>query len=99
MNKVFVREYSGRADLNEITRKLTLQHAVLMAAKVHVVVGPLCSEVCSTRIVLVVADAAIARNAAVHFVVDKRPKILIYMSIFKAIVAAFLVARHDCHVL
>ncbi len=91
MNEVFVGKHAGRADLYEITRELALEDAVFMTSKVNMVVCTQCSEVGPARVVLVITDAAIAGDAAIHFVVDEGAKILIYMRIFESIIAAFLV--------
>ncbi len=94
-----VGEHTGRADLGQVAGEFAFQHAVFNAAEVHVVVGAVDAQVGTTGIVLVVAHAAVAGDAAVHLVGDERAEVLVLVGTLGETVAALVVAGHYRHVL
>src|SRR5690606_26172512 len=94
-----VGEHTGRADLGQVAGELALQHAVLDATEVHVVVGAVDTQVGAAGIVLVVAHAAVTGDAAVHLMGDERAEVLVLVSTLGETVAALVVAGHYRHVL
>ncbi|MNM98725.1 hypothetical protein D3C81_1112630 [compost metagenome] len=94
-----VGEYAGRADLGQVAGELAFQHAVFDAAEVHVVVGAVDAQVGTTGVVLVIAHAAVAGDAAVHLMGDERAEVLVLVGTLGETVAALVVAGHYRHVL
>ena len=94
-----VGEHAGGADLHQVAGELALQGAIFDSAEVDVVVGAVDPEILAAGVVLVVTDAAIAGDAAVHLVVDEGAQILILVGALGETVAAAVVARHHRHVL
>src|SRR5690606_11376360 len=94
-----VGEHAGRADLGEVAGELALQHAVLDTAEVHDVVGAVDAQVGAAGVVLVVAHAAVAGDAAVHLVGDERAEFLVLVGALGEAIAALVVAGHHRHVL
>ncbi|MNE12385.1 hypothetical protein D3C80_1051810 [compost metagenome] len=94
-----VGEDAGGADLHQVAGELALQGAILDPAEVDVVVGAVDPQILAAGVILVVAHAAIAGDAAVHLVVDEGAEILILVGALGEAVAAAVVARHHRHVL
>ncbi|MNQ42066.1 hypothetical protein D3C85_557620 [compost metagenome] len=94
-----VGEHAGRADLDQVAGELALQHAILDAAEVDVVVGTVDAQIFAAGVVLVVAHAAVAGDAAVHLVGDERAEVLVLVGALGEAVAALVVAGHHRHVL
>ncbi len=94
-----VGEYAGGADLHQVAGEFALQHTLLVAAEVDMVVGGHGRQVSAAGVIPVVAGAAVAGDAAVHLVVDQRPEVLVAMGVFAAPVVAVPVAHHHRHVL
>ncbi|VXD01138.1 conserved hypothetical protein [Pseudomonas sp. 8Z] len=94
-----VGEYAGRADLDQIAGELALQRAVLDAAEVHVVVRAIDAQVAAARVVLVVAHAAVAGNAAVHLVGDERAEFLVLVGTLGKAITTGVMPGHHRHVL
>ena len=94
-----VREYPGWAYFDEIPTELALKHAILMPAKIHIVVRCKDIEVIATSIVLVEPDAAVASDAAIHLVINEGAKVLVPVRALLKTRPAVIVSGHDCHVL
>ncbi len=94
-----VGEHTGGADLHQVAGEFALQSAILDPAEVDVVMGAVDPEILATGVILVVAHAAIAGDAAVHLVVDEGAQILILVGALGETVAAAVVAGHHRHVL
>ena len=94
-----VGEHTGRADLGEVAGELAFQHAVFDATEIHVVVGAIHAQVGAASVVLVVAHAAVAGDAAVHLMSDERAEVLVLVGTLGETVAALVVAGHYRHVL
>ena len=94
-----VGEDAGGADLHQIAGKLALQGAIFDPAEIDVVVGAIDPEILATGIILVVTDAAIAGDAAVHLVTDEGAQLLILVGALGEAVATAVVAGHHRHVL
>lgn len=94
-----VGEHAGGADLGEVAGELAFQHAVLDPSEVDVVVGAVDAEVGAAGVVLVVAHAAVAGDAAVHLMGDERAEFLVLVGALGEAVPALVVAGHHRHVL
>ncbi|MNH81968.1 hypothetical protein D3C73_343480 [compost metagenome] len=94
-----VGEHTGRADLGEVAGELAFQHAVFNATEVHVVVGAEHTEVGAAGVILVETHAAVASDAAVHFVRNERAQLLVLVGAFGEAIPALVVAGHHGHVL
>src|SRR5690606_34636424 len=94
-----VGKHAGRADLDQVAGELAFQRAVLDTAKVHVVVRAVDAEVGAACVVLVVAHAAVAGDAAVHLVGDERAELLVLVGTLGETIATGVVPGHHGHVL
>ena len=94
-----VGEHTGGADLGEVAGEFAFEHAVFNATEVHVVVGAEYAEVGAAGVVLVEAHAAVAGDAAVHFVGNERAEVLVLVGTLGEAIAALVVAGHHRHVL
>src|SRR5690606_41569019 len=66
-----VGKHPGGADLGEVAGELAFQHAVFDTAEVDVVVGTEHAEVSAASVILVIARAAVAGDAAEHLTGDE----------------------------
>lgn len=94
-----VGEDAGRADFDQVAAEFVFERAVLEAAEIHVVVDAQHFEIVAPRVVVVEADAAVAGDAAVHFMIHERAEILIPVRPLASTIAARGVAGHQRHVL
>ena len=94
-----VREHAGGAHLHQIAGELALQHAVLLAPEEHARARAERLQIFAAGVVPVVANAAVAGDAAVHLVAEERAEVLIAPRALLASVAAHGVAGHHGHVL
>ena len=95
----FVGKDAGGTDFHEIAAEFVFQRAVLKTAEIDVIMHTKDLKIIAPGIVVIETYAAVAGDAAVHFVIDKRAEILVIMGSFQAPVAAKSVAGHDRHVL
>ena len=95
----FVGEDAGWADFHQVAGELALQGAIFRAAEVDVVVRAIDAQIGAVGIIFVVAHAAVAGDAAVHFVRNKRPQILIAVGTLGKTIAAEAMAGHHRHIL
>ena len=95
----FVGEDAGRADFHQVAGELALQGAIFRAAEVDVVVRAIDAQIGAVGIIFVVAHAAVAGDAAVHFVRNKRPQILVAVGTLGKTIAAEAMAGHHRHIL
>src|SRR5690606_28823337 len=89
-----VREDARGADLDQVTAPLALENAVLVPAEVDVMMRRERAQIVAACVVLIEAHAAVARNAAIHLVVDERAEILIAVRALQAPVTTVVVAGH-----
>ena len=94
-----VGKHAGRANLHQVAGKLAFEHAGFSAAEEHPVARAESGEVGAPGIVLVITHAAVTGDAAVHFMADKRPEVLIFEGGLQSAVAAVAVAHHNRHIL
>ena len=94
-----VGEHAGRADLGEVAGELTFQRAVFNTTEVHIVMRAEDTEVLTAGVVVVETHAAIAGDAAIHFMADERAKVLILVRALLEAVATGVVTCHHGHVL
>src|SRR5580698_10950539 len=83
-----VREHAGRADLDEVSRELILQHAIGGAPEIHVVGEAVDIQVRAAGVVLVIPHTAVARDATIHLVIDEGAEILVLVRALGEAVAA-----------
>ena len=95
----FIREDAGRADFYQVTGEFAFQHAVFRTAEVDVVMCAIHAQILTVCIVFVVTHAAVAGNAAVHFVRDERPQVLVTVSTLGKAIATEAVTGHHGHIL
>jgi len=89
----------GRAYLDKITAEFVFENAILMPAKVYVVMRGKDIEITPACVIPVKSDAPVTLNAAVHFVVNKRAKVLVPVSAFFEPGPAVIVSCHYSHIL
>jgi hypothetical protein len=94
-----VGKNTGRTDLHQIPAELALKSAILVTPKVDLVAQDERVEIASTRIVAVKARAAVALNAAVHFMVNKRSQVLVVKGSLPPTITAISMPGHDRHIL
>ncbi len=94
-----VVEDPRRADLHEIAAELALQDPILMASEVDTIMPALRVKVAAAGVAAIKTDAAIALDATVHLMREKRAEVLIAMRALLEPVAAINVAAHFGHVL
>src|SRR5699024_12119333 len=56
-------------------------------------------EIIAPGIIVIKAHAAVALDTSIHFMVEERPQILIFVGSFFEAVTAVIVARHNRHIL
>ena len=95
----FIGKHAGRTDFHQVAGELAFQRAVFRAPKVDVVVRAVNAKVGAVGIIFVVADAAVAGDAAVHFVRDERPQILVAVGTLGKAVATEAMTGHHGHIL
>ena len=95
----FIGEYAGRADLNQVAGKFAFQHAIFRTTEVDVVMRTVNAQVGTVSVIFVVTHAAIAGDAAVHFMRDERPQVLVTVGTLGETVATEAVTGHDGHIL
>src|SRR5690606_16916158 len=86
-----VGEDAGRTDFGQVAGEFAFQRAVCHTAEVQVVVRAIHPQVRTAGVVLVITHAAIAGDAAVHFVADKGAEFLILVRALGETVAAHVV--------
>ena len=94
-----VGEYAGRADLDQVAGELAFQHAVFDTTEVHVVMGAVDAQIGAAGVILVIAHAAVAGDAAVHLVSDERAEFLVGVGALGEAITALVVTGHHGHVL
>ena len=95
----FIREDAGRADFYQVTGEFAFQYAVFWTTEVDVVMCAIHAQILTVCIVFVVTHAAVAGDAAVHFVRDERPQILITVGTLGKAIATEAVTGHHGHIL
>ena len=95
----FIGKDAGRTDFNQVAGEFALQHAVFRATEVDVIVSAIDAQVGTVGIVFIVANAAVAGDAAVHFVGDERPQILVTVGTLGKAVATEAMTGHHGHIL
>ena len=95
----FVGEYAGRADFGEVARELTFQRAIFNTAEIDVVIRAENTQVGAAGVIVVIAHAAIASDAAVHLMIDERAQVLVLVRAFLEAITARIVASHHRHIL
>src|SRR5680860_224624 len=94
-----VSEHAGGAHFSQVAGKRALQNAFFVTPEIQVVIRAEDTEISASSIIVVEAHAAIAVNAAIHLMGNKRPQILVMMGALATTVAAPVVAGHHRHVL
>ncbi|MNM06123.1 hypothetical protein D3C81_161320 [compost metagenome] len=95
----FVGEYAGRADFYQVAGEFAFQRTVFRTTKVDVVMCAIHAQILTVCIIFVVTHTAVAGDAAVHFMRDERPQILIAVGTFGKAIATEAVTGHDGHIL
>src|SRR4051812_14756159 len=95
----FIGKYPGWTNFRQVSAERALQYAILLAAKINMVVRCKYIQVFTTGIIMVIANTTITLDTAVHFMVNERPQVLIGVSSFFEMIAAVIVAGHYCHIL
>ncbi len=95
----FVGEYAGRADFYQVAGEFAFKRTVFRTTEVDVVMRAIYAQIRAVCVVFVVTHAAVAGDAAVHFVRDERPQILVAVSTLSETVTTEVVARHHGHIL
>ena len=95
----FVGKYASRANFDQVTGKFAFQGAVFRATEVDVVVCAINAQIRTVSVIFVVTHTAVTGDAAVHFVGDERPQILIAVGTFGETVATEAVSGHHGHIL
>src|SRR5208337_1126917 len=97
--KRLVGKNAGRAYLDKIAAEFVLQDAFLMPPEINMMMRRKSAEVATSCVVPVKPDAAVALDAAVHFVINERPHMLIPMGPLFETETAVAVPCHYRHVL
>src|SRR3990170_318828 len=97
--KRFISKNSCMTNLGQVTTKRALQYAIFFSSKINMMMCRKNIQVITTGIVTVKTYTPITLYAPVHFVMNKRPQILIVISAFLVVEATVIVARHHRHVL
>ena len=95
----FIREYAGRTDFYQVTGEFAFQRTVFRTTEVDVVMRAIYAQILTVCIIFVVTHAAVAGDAAVHFVRDERPQILVTVGTLGKAIATEAVTGHDGHIL
>ncbi len=95
----FIGEYAGRANLDQVTGEFAFQRTVFRTPEVDVVMRAIDAQIGAVGIIFVVTYTTVAGDAAVHFVRDERPQILVAVGTFGETVATETVTRHHGHIL
>ena len=95
----FIREYAGRADFYQVTGEFALKRTVFRTTEVDVVMCAIHAQILTVCVIFVVTHAAVAGDAAVHFVRDERPQILITVGTLGKAIATEAVTGHHGHIL
>ena len=95
----FIREYAGRTDFYQVTGEFAFKGTVFRTTEVDVVMRAIYAQILTVCIIFVVTHAAVAGDAAVHFVRDERPQILVTVGTFGKAIATEAVTGHDGHIL
>jgi len=95
----FVCEYACGTDLSQIAAEDILQNAVFVTTEIDVVVRGKGLQVAASCVITVKPYAAVTVYAAVHFMVQERPEILVLIGPFFETGSSVDMACHNCHVL
>ena len=95
----FIGEYACRADFYQVTGEFAFQHAVFRTTEVDVIVRAIHAQILTVCVIFVVTHAAVAGDAAVHFVRDERPQVLVTVGTLGKAIATEAVAGHHGHIL
>jgi len=95
----FIGEDTGRADVDEIAGKGRLQLTIAKAAVVDPSGAPHDPEIAAAGIFLIKADAAVALDAAVHFMGNVRSEILVAVGPLPAVIATDALSAGDGEIL
>jgi hypothetical protein len=88
-----------RTDLDQIAAEFALQNTAFMSAEINQMMREECAEIPAACIIPVIAQTPVALYAAVHFVIDKGPEILILKGPLCSPITAVTMAGHDHHIL
>jgi hypothetical protein len=91
----FIRIYTGGADIDKVARKRALKVSVSESPKVHAIPYLHSPQVPVPRKVLIKTPTSKAMDTAVHFVLDKRAKILIVVGTLSPQIPADRVATRN----
>ena len=92
--KSLIRENTGRANFNQIAAEFILQNSVFVPAEINAIARGKNIEIAPACVIPIKTDTAVTGNTTVHFVINKRPEILIFMRAFVVFVPAVIVAGH-----
>ncbi|EFE10041.1 hypothetical protein CIT292_06207 [Citrobacter youngae ATCC 29220] len=95
----FIGEYAGRANFDQVTGEFAFERTVFRATEVDVVMRAIYAQIRAVRVIFVVTYTAIAGDAAVHFVRDERPQVLIAVGTLGKAVATEAMTSHHGHIL
>src|SRR5882762_6372202 len=95
----FICEYTGGADLSEVAAEFTFQHSIFCPPEINIILRGKCIKVFSACIILVKANAFITLNASVHFMINERPEILVFIGALFVSEFTIGMASHYGHIL
>src|SRR5208283_2130963 len=94
-----IREHTRRTNFDEIPAEFVLQDTVFATAKKYRVARGERVQISASRIVAVVAHAAVTLDAAVRFMIHQRAQVLVAKRALVEFVAPVVMTGHDGHVL
>ena len=95
----FIGEDAGWTNFNQVAREFAFERTVFRTTEVDVVMCAIHAQIRTIGVIFVVTYTAIAGDAAVHFVRDERPQVLVTVSTLREAVATEAVTGHDGHIL
>ena len=97
--KGFISEHARGADFHQVAAEFILENAIFGSPKKDPVPQRKGIQVVTASIVVIVADAAVTLDAAIHLVIHQRSQILIAKRALLKLVAPIIVTGHHRHVL
>src|SRR5690606_7453780 len=87
------------ANFGEISTEFILQYPLFGPAEINMVMSAHGVQIGAAGVVLVKTDAAVTMDAAVHFVVQERPEVLVLVGAFVKAELPVVMPGHNGHIL
>jgi len=97
--KRFIGEHARGTDFSKIAAERIFQNSVLGSPEIDGIMNCEDIEIAPSGVIPIIADAPVALDAAIHFMIEERPQILVPVGSLLESASAIVMACHHSHIL